>query len=71
MYIKIMIAYKSVHLKFTSMMQALTLAAAMNEENQPILLYSIKLCNICTNALGFLNHRYPELSVAGATLVIN
>ena len=44
------------------------LEATINEK-QPNLCSSLITSSICTNPLGDLNHTYPELSVATATLV--
>ena len=46
-----------------------SLEAAINEK-QPILCSSLITSSICTNPFGALDHTYPELSVARATLVI-
>ena len=44
------------------------LEATINEK-QPNLCSSLITSSICTNPFGALNHTYPELSVARATLV--
>ena len=44
---------------------------ALINEKQPILCSSLITSSICTNPFGTLNHTYPELSVARATLVRN
>ena len=46
-----------------------SLEAAINEK-QPILCSSLITSSICTNPFGALDHTYPELSVARATLVV-
>ena len=45
------------------------LEATINEK-QPNLCSSLITSSICTNPFGALDHTYPELSVARATLVI-